>query len=214
MALLNEQNAVISCRCAVELGHYICPRNSIFIAFLLRKMIKQLITLVSVSVGSLLSAQAQTTTAPSAKALSVRDSVFAQVAAVRLEGSSRVTRFKSHHFAIRGLRTVTKSYMLVNNTVFVLAKKHVVKHKTTGALVEKVTYFNRGQKQFREEYQNGHLAKFTFIPTPTKESPKEIVEFVQGDYLSITRQFNPLFLPKEQKPAREFYHYPTPPVVR
>jgi hypothetical protein len=179
-------------------------------------MPKRLILLVVAS-ASLMSAhtRAQTTSTPSAKALAIRDSVFAQAAAIRIKGSNHVVRFKSHHFAIRSLRTATRSYVPVKDNIPTLVKKHVVKHKTTGVLVEKVTYFVNNRKQLREEYHNGQLANFTLVSNDvTKGAPKETIQFVQGDYLSITRQYNPLLVPKEQKPAREFYHYPVPPIAR
>lgn len=177
-------------------------------------MIKSLLLAIA-SVGLLsVQAQAQTAVAPSAQALAVRDSVFAQVAAIRTASGNNVSTFKSNFFAIRGLRTVTKSYTLLNNNIPVLTKKHVVKHKTTGALVEKVTYFNKGQKQMQEQYQNAQLANFTLLLGYEKGQPARTIRFVQGDYLSITRRPNPTVQPQQRQPTREVYHYPAAPVAR
>jgi broad specificity polyphosphatase/5'/3'-nucleotidase SurE len=177
-------------------------------------MTNRFIALTLASVG-LLSISARAQMIPSTiKAQTVRDSVFAQAAAVRMASSDNVSKFKSNFFAIRGLRTVTKSYKLLNANIPVLSKKHVIKHKTTGALVEKVTYYNSGQKQLQEQYQNGQLINFTLLQGYERGQPAQTIQFVKGDYISITHGRIHAFPAKPERPRREFYHYPAPPVTR
>lgn len=121
-----------------------------------------------------------------------RDSVLAKAAAYRSENDAQLSSFKTSFKGLFGVRRKIKSFgKLAHLPVRTLRKKHVVKHKTTGAKVEKVDYYSfDGDLILSERYVQGQLVRldlFEFSPLipGAKEKATERLQYISGTWLLV-----------------------------
>ncbi|UOQ54173.1 hypothetical protein [Hymenobacter cellulosivorans] len=186
-----------------------------------------------------LTAQAQTT--DPARFATERDSLFQHAAAIRSQADEQIRFFKTSFLAVRGTRRCTKSYSTLSGPTTVsadklpkyLRKKHVVKFKRVGTVVEKVYYYTaQGNLALSEYYQDGKLVRLTasdyFEIDPRDQvkvvktesgkyttitskgagrNPIKQVKFLRGDYLEKTTRKG---LPQRNRSTTEYFVAPRP----
>ncbi|PJJ48369.1 hypothetical protein [Hymenobacter chitinivorans] len=187
------------------------------------------------------SAQAQVQAADPVRFAAERDSLLQHATAIRTQTDARIQYFKTSFIAVRGTRRCTKSYVTSSPSATVnvdklprkLAKKHVVKFKRVGTVVEKVYYYTpQGNLALSEYYQDGQLVRLnaadyyeidprdqvkvvkteagkytTITGYGSRRNPMKEVLFLRGDYLlKITRRG----MPKNNRTTTEYFVAPRP----
>ncbi|UOQ73395.1 hypothetical protein [Hymenobacter cellulosilyticus] len=174
----------------------------------------------SAGIALITSLAAQAQSSDPARFATERDSLFQHAAAIRSQTDGQIRFFKTSFLAIRGTRRCTKSYSTLSGPTNVsvdklplyLRKKHVVKFKRVGTVVEKVYYYTpQGNLALSEYYQDGQLVrltasdylevapgdrvkvvkteagKYTTVTSKgTSRTPIKQVKFLRGDYLEKT----------------------------
>lgn len=192
-----------------------------------------------VALVTTLAAHAQTT--DPARFTAERDSLFQHAAAIRSQTDEQIRFFKTSFLAVRGTRRCTKSYSTLTGPTNVsvdklpqyLRKKHIVKFKRVGTVVEKVYYYTpQGNLALSEYYQDGKLVRLTAADyfevdprdrvkvvkteagkytTMTSKgagrTPIKQVKFLRGDYLEKTTRKG---LPRSSSGTTEYFVAPRP----
>ncbi|GAA3958420.1 hypothetical protein [Hymenobacter antarcticus] len=174
------------------------------------------------TLGAGASAQAQSTTEETtattpqaARYTAAHDSVLARAAACRSENEKLLRDFSASFIGIRGLRRKIVSFNSIpfDRNGRTVLKTHIIKHKTTGAKVEKIDYRAQdGKLLLSERYIQGQLVRLeVFEYTPIKNLLSGMRQsgswlLLPGDYIQRTRK-------PEGKAKTSAYYFRTRPTT-
>ncbi|MCB2410411.1 hypothetical protein [Hymenobacter lucidus] len=179
-------------------------------------MLSRFIVGTSLTLLTSLSLQAQST--DPARFATERDSLFQRAAVIRSQKDAQISFFKTSFVATGGTRLCTKGYVTTPSPTTasfqpdklprLLLKKHIVKHKSVGTVVEKVFYYTvGGNVALAEYYQDGQLVRlqaFDYYEVDPK-AQATVIKLESGNYATVTSNVsgrNPL---KEVKFLRGDY---------